>query len=319
MQRHSRPSKGIDRRREAQPVSGICDCPENRSCPPHKVRRAPLPSITPATPSRRGAMVGPCLNRPMAKDADEPDIAHLGLAPWEIDGAWRETRVDIGPEAGPMDSDRPLTGVVFAWLDVVTGMPPSGAMNPTVDLQVRLFRPLRHGTVHFRARTLRLGRTLYVGEVEIRQERSGPPVGVALATFLNQPIPFPNRADPRWRQVPRAGGRPPGGIDGARRLSPGVLELDADLETPQGTVGGATLGRLVESAAVDIFDTAVAVDELDVRFLRRVRRGPIRTAARVVGRRDDATTVRVEVVDAGDDARLVTYALAVCRPTGASG
>ena len=93
-----------------------------------------------------------------------------------------------------------------------------------------------------------------------------------------------------------------------------MLELEVDLETPQGTVGGATLGRLAEAAAVDVFDTAVAVDELDVRFLRRVRRGPIRTAAMVLGRREEATTLRVEVVDAGDNDRLVTYALAVCRP-----
>jgi acyl-coenzyme A thioesterase PaaI-like protein len=250
----------------------------------------------------------------MSEQGYQPTIGLLGLTPWVIDGEWRDTQIELQPEGDHVASERPLMGVLFSWLDVATGMPPSGAMNPTVDLQVRLFAAPRHGTVFFRARTLRLGRTLYVGEVEIRQEQGGPLLGIAVATFMNQPVPFPDRAGPAWNRAARRGRRPTDGVADAHRLGPGVLELEVDLETPQGTVGGATLGRLAEAAAVDVFDTAVAVDELDVRFLRRVRQGPIRTSADVVGGRDGTSTVRVEVIDTGHLDRLVTYALAVCRP-----
>jgi acyl-coenzyme A thioesterase PaaI-like protein len=241
------------------------------------------------------------------------------LGPWVLDGEWRHTEGRIGPEDCIEGTDRPSTGVLFAYLDVVTGSPPSGIMNPTVDLQVRLLSRPRSGTIRFTARTLRLGRSLYVGEAEMRHSDGGTPFGIALATFINQPIPFPERHDPE-----RDGPEGPEGartsfyrFSGARRVGPGMFELIADIHTPQGTVGGATLGRLAEMTAVDLMRGAgagvVAVDELDVRFLHKVRRGPLVSTGTVLGERAGATTVRVEVTDSGDDDRLVTYALAVCR------
>jgi acyl-coenzyme A thioesterase PaaI-like protein len=246
------------------------------------------------------------------------------LGPWVLDGEWRHTEGRIGPEDCIEGTDRPSTGVLFAYLDVVTGSPPSGIINPTVDLQVRLFSRPRSGTIRFTARTLRLGRSLYVGEAEMRHEDEETPFGVALATFVNQPIPFPERHDPE-REGPdaRDGARKSFyRFAGARRVGPGTFELVADINTPQGTVGGATLGRLAEMTALDVMSAAgtgvVAVDELDVRFLNKVRRGPLLSMGTVLGEREGAATVRVEVTDSGDDDRLVTYALAVCRPVRAS-
>lgn len=241
-------------------------------------------------------------------------VAFAGLSPWEVDGQWRHRRLTLGPDTCIEGTDRPLTGVLFAWLDVVTGSPPSGDMNPTVDLQVRLFSVPRCGVVDLRARTLRLGRTLYVGEVEMHQDGTEGPVGVALATFMNQPVPFPNQPDPAV--AAQGGDRRTrySALTGARRLAPGTLELDVDLRTPQGTVGGATLGRLAELAALDLLGNTAGVDELDLRFLNKVKVGPIRAAATVLGRREEATTVRIEISDVGGEDRLVTYALAVCRP-----
>jgi acyl-coenzyme A thioesterase PaaI-like protein len=203
--------------------------------------------------------------------------------------------------------------VLFAHLDAVIGSPPSGPMNPTVDLQLRLFAPPRTGTVHFRARTLRLGRMLYVGEAELRHSPGEQPFGVGVATFVNAPVPFPDRVRP---EAARGGRLTYGHLRSAERVAPGIFELTADLDTPQGTVGGAELGLLAELAARDLFARGggVVVDELDVRFLNKVRAGPLRATASRLGRRDDVTTVRIEVVDAGHDDRLVTYAVAACRP-----
>ena len=241
-----------------------------------------------------------------------------GVGSWVLDGEWRHAWVDIGPEGCIEGTDRPLTGVLFAYLDVVTGSPPSGAMNPTVDLQIRLFSRPRQGRVRFTARTLRLGRTLYVGEAELRHEDTGAPFGVGVATFVNQPIPFPERTTGSTGD-PTAG-RPESvyaALAGAKRVGVGAFELEADIHTVQGTVSGATLGRLAERAAMDLLAAesikGSAVDELDVRFLNKVRVGPLVAAATELGRRDGAVTIRVEIRDLGDRDRLVTYALAICR------
>jgi acyl-coenzyme A thioesterase PaaI-like protein len=237
-----------------------------------------------------------------------------GLTSWVIDGAWRHTDVEIGPDACIEGTHRPLTGVLFAYLDAVTGSPPSGPMNPTVDLQIRLFAAPRPGTVRFRARTLRLGRLLYVGEAELRHRADERPFGVGVATFVNAPVPFPDRVP--VASAARVDRLTYGPLRGPERIAPGTFEYAADLNTPQGTVGGAELGLLAELAARDVLagDGPVALDELDVRFLNKVRVGPLRATASPLGRRDNATTVRIEIVDAGHDDRLVTYALAACRP-----
>jgi acyl-coenzyme A thioesterase PaaI-like protein len=239
---------------------------------------------------------------------------------WVLDGEWRHRRVHLGADTCLAGTDRPLTGVLFGHLDIVTGTPPSGPMNPTVDLQIRLFSPPSVGTIVFTARTLRLGRTLYVGEAEMRNEGDSSPFGIGIATFVNQPVPFPERSDPGmggrsdWSEFHGRGMTPLG----TRRVAAGTLELAADLNTPQGTVSGATLGRLVEATALDLFaeSGSQVVDELDVRFLNKVKRGPLVASAALLARRDDSVTVRVDVRDAGDADRLVTYALAVCRGVG---
>ena len=243
-----------------------------------------------------------------------------GLSPWIPDGEWRHTQVRIGPESCAPGTGRPLTGVLFAYLDVVTGSPPSGAMNPTVDLEIRLFSAPKCGIVRFRARTLRLGRTLYVGEAELRHEDDEEPFAAGVATFVNGPLPFPERGQPDTEQGDHSGvGLSYRPLTGVERVSAGCLQMEADIETVQGTVSGATLGRLVEMSAVDLLSGSDAVvDELEVRFLNRVRVGPLRATADVLGRRDGTTTVRVEVLDLGDGGRLVTYGLALCRPRGGS-
>jgi acyl-coenzyme A thioesterase PaaI-like protein len=235
------------------------------------------------------------------------ELVRHGFTPWMLDGAWRHTSVQLGPEVCLPGTDRPSIGALAACVDAVSGLPPSGLMNPTIDLQVRLLGAPRAGTIHLAGRTLRLGRTLFVGEVELRHGPGEPPFGTGMATFLNQRIPFPERMAREAPVVPHTW------LGGARRRAPGVVEVEAELDTPQGTVPGATLALLCERAVNDLAGDVV-VEELDVRFLHKVKVGPVRATATVVGDRGDATTVRVEVVDAGDGDRLVTYAVAVCRP-----
>jgi acyl-coenzyme A thioesterase PaaI-like protein len=250
-----------------------------------------------------------------------------GLSPWELDGDWRHTEGWIGPEGCIEGTDRPLTGVLFGYLDIVAGCPPSGPINPTVDLQVRLFSQPRQGPIRFTARTLRQGRSLYVAEIEMRHAPDEQPFGVGLATFVNRPMSVVDRTARGAGSSGESEGDIPGGegdvdvedrrsapLTGTRRLRPGCLELDASeiSNHPHRTVSGATLGRFIEQATMDLFGGAARVDELDVRFLDRVKIGPIRATATSLGGRGPTTTVRVEVVDAGHQDRLVTYGLAGC-------
>jgi len=240
-----------------------------------------------------------------------------GLGPWEVAGDWRHTEGWIGPEGCIEGTDRPRTGVLFGYLDIVAGSPPSGPINPTVDLQVRLFSQPRQGVIRFTARTLRQGRSLYVAEIEMRHADEEEPFGVGLATFINRPMALVDRTEraPGSAGEGDAEGQRFSRLAGLRRVRPGCLELDVSEMSnhPHRTVSGSTLGRLIEEACLDLFDGAVFVDELDVRFLDRVKIGPIRATATTVGSHHDATTVRIEVVDAGHQDRLVTYGLAVAR------
>jgi acyl-coenzyme A thioesterase PaaI-like protein len=239
-----------------------------------------------------------------------------GLGPWVVEGDWRHTEGWIGPEGCIEGTDRPLTGVLFGYLDIVAGSPPTGPINPTVDLQVRLFLPPRQGVIRFTARTLRQGRSLYVAEIEMRRAREAERFGVGLATFINRPMALVDRAEqePGSEWEDNLGQKRSARLAGVRRVRSGCLELDVSEMSnhPHRTVSGATLGRLIEEACMDLFSGAVLVDELDVRFLDRVKSGPIRATATPLGTRHQDTMVRIEVVDVGHQDRLVTYGLAVC-------
>src|SRR5215211_3975554 len=177
----------------------------------------------------------------------------------------------IGPEACIDGTDRPRTGVLFGHVDVVAGSPPSGPMHPTVDLELRLFEAPRSGLTHFAGRTLRLGSSLYVGEVELRHDTEAAPFGLAVATFVNGlRLPVATSDEPpEVTPTPR--------LTGADRVSAGVVQLAAQLDTPQGSVTGAVLALLAEEAAIDVVGgTGVALDELQLRFLDKVRVGPVR-------------------------------------------
>jgi acyl-coenzyme A thioesterase PaaI-like protein len=97
---------------------------------------------------------------------------------------------------------------------------------------------------------------------------------------------------------------------GARVVEPGVVEVDRRpyVMQPWGTVQGGVIALLGELAAESLMGGAVI--DLDVRYLSAVRVGPARTSATAVG----ASTVRVEVRDAGSDDRLAALVVARTLP-----
>ncbi len=96
------------------------------------------------------------------------------------------------------------------------------------------------------------------------------------------------------------------------------VEVTADLRNPAGTLQGAMVALVAESAAEDLlatrFDSPVVVVDLDLRYLRKTQAGPVRTRSRLLGTGPGAP-VQIELIDTstGEITTLV-YARGVAVP-----
>jgi len=82
----------------------------------------------------------------------------------------------------------------------------------------------------------------------------------------------------------------------------GIVEVPVtpQLLNPAGTLQGAMVALVAEAAAEDFlatrFGSPVVVTELDLRYLARTDRGPVRTCCQLLGTGPDAP-VQVELTD----------------------
>ncbi len=91
------------------------------------------------------------------------------------------------------------------------------------------------------------------------------------------------------------------------------MELRPEVSNPHGSLHGGLMTALIECGAAGVAVRAgdsenIVAGDLTVRFLSTVRVGPARVIGRVLrlGRR--AIVVAAEVIDVGDDRRLVASA-----------
>jgi uncharacterized protein (TIGR00369 family) len=111
---------------------------------------------------------------------------------------------------------------------------------------------------------------------------------------------------------------------GAVVLRPGVAELalrdDILNDHHHGTVQGGLLAALAEICATSLWGHGEAVGEahlvtdLDIRYLNRVKVGPVRASAQIVVDGWRGTVVDVTLVDAGSGMRPVAHATTTCIP-----
>ena len=87
-----------------------------------------------------------------------------------------------------------------------------------------------------------------------------------------------------------------------------------------GTVQGGILATLGELAAESLWagDEAHLVADLDIRFLNRVKVGPVRATARRVVTGRCGEVVDVTLHDAGDAMRPVAHVSTTCVPVAAA-
>ena len=214
-------------------------------------------------------------------------------------------------------TDRPRIGVLVTLVDMVAGFLPTGPVNPTVDLRISLVaRPPSTGTMYFVCRPAKLGRRLFVGETILHTGDVERPFARSTCTFMNQPM----------SQGPGSGGPAAEAIEVAsfdemlRPRHPDVYTAEMDAHPwvsngPGGTIQGGVQALLAEIAAERaVKPRELALVDLDIRFLNRVRSGPVAATAEVSPGQLDDTFVRVAITDLGDDGRLVSLVDLICRP-----
>jgi acyl-coenzyme A thioesterase PaaI-like protein len=258
---------------------------------------------------------------PITPDADEEWSAHfvsaLGIELWP-EGGITHGRAELRPEMWAPGTDVPRLGVLATMVDMVVGSPPTGAINPTVDLRVTLLaRPPAEGTVLLECRPVKVGRRLFVGETLLHTGDADHAFARSTATFMNEPIPD---ATAMFRPLPGTRLAAPSfdEILNTRILAPGLMEMDAHPRVsngPGGTIQGgaqALLGEIAAEHALEPRGRFAAVD-LDIRYLNRVRTESVVATAQVLPGELEHVTVRVPITGNGDDERIVSLVSVACR------
>jgi acyl-coenzyme A thioesterase PaaI-like protein len=214
---------------------------------------------------------------------------------------------------------RVRTAVLATVVDVVAGHAPEGPVGPTVDLRLQIDSdPPTDGRVHLVSRPLRVGTRFVVGQTELRGDGGGPPFARATTTFLNNRIgdglaswagtvpPMPEACfdelvrytvvDDRtleWHPDPRVM------IHEGTVVQGGAQALFAELAAQHALAGGRPM---------------VAAD-LDVRYLGRLRDGPLVALVQPVARQDGRLAARVVLTNRdGERDGIVAFADVTLAP-----
>jgi uncharacterized protein (TIGR00369 family) len=241
-------------------------------------------------------------------------IDELGFEHWFADGQSRG-RARVVPGLCVPGTPFVRIGVLAILADLVSGQPESGPVTPTTDLSVHLVRVRPMEWVYLAATVLKAGASLLFVETMLTADDEQEPFATSLATFMTRPVErldHPDPVDVRLEQ-------PFAARIGAEVLRPGVVEMaprDDILNVFHGTVKGGILATLGELAAESLWAGGEPhlVTDLDIRFLNRVKVGPVRATARrvVAGRRGEV--VDVSLHDAGDAMRPVAHVSTTCVP-----
>jgi acyl-coenzyme A thioesterase PaaI-like protein len=253
---------------------------------------------------------------------DDPEstsfVGALGIQLWTDSGV-THGRSELMPAMWRPGTQRPRLGVLATLADIVAGMPPTGALTPTVDLNIQLMAPPPSvGTLHAVCLPTKAGRRLFVGEILI--DSGAEPFARGTVTFLNQLMPGVHHPDRFNDRTASQLSLPPSLDDLLEATFPDertvVVECKPALNNgPGGTVQGgvqATIAELASERALASVGTFVVTD-LDIRYLGRVKVGPVAAVADVVTCGEKLAFVRVALLDAGNENRLVSAVTTVCH------
>jgi uncharacterized protein (TIGR00369 family) len=215
-------------------------------------------------------------------------------------------------------------GALLTMADTVGGMCAGLAALPgwvvSTNLMLRT-DPVRHvGPLALDGRVLRAGRTSVVIQVQIRDSGDGDRLiadGVLTSAVLDPaggPPDFgrpmvmhaPDGPDPAVPVLEFFGIEPAG--DGTV-----VMEITEGIKNPWGILHGGATAVLLDAAAAHAIGPDATTADVVMHFLRPGRVGPAVAHTQVLGERPDGHVVRVEIVDAGADDRVMVVAVATVR------
>ncbi len=211
-------------------------------------------------------------------------VGALGIE-LSIDGDLAVGRVEVQPSFLKPGTDRVRIGVLATLVDMVAGSPAHGVINPTVDLRVTMLdRAPGDGVMTLVCRPIKVGQRLFVGETVLHTGDIDRPFARSVVTFINQLI----RGGSELREpLPLTPLGAPSYDDSLllREPTPGVYEMDAHEAVRNGFAGTiqggaqALLAELAgERALADRGDHDVV--DLEIRYVNRVRTGPVRAPRR---------------------------------------
>jgi len=242
----------------------------------------------------------------------------MGLESW-FEGETTFGKAAIGDFHRVPGTPYPRISVLATMVDVVAGSRPTGPINPTVDLRVHLMELVPMSSVRVRCDVLRAGRRLFVAHSLLYADDAERPFGRSVVTFMNRQMHIPSPGAERLtpRPPPQVGGR----VDDLLSVRPAdemTVEIDPTpglSNGPGGTVQGGVLALLGELATERALGhPAVAVTDLDIRYLSPVRVGPVQAKAEVHFEAGSQPAADVRITDAGNAGALVASVMTIaCR------
>jgi len=244
----------------------------------------------------------------------------------EPDDYSAEGTVEIGPYLQAEGVAWPNMAVLLTLADVLIGRLASRHSAPrisvTADLGVRLFKAAGVERISCRARLVKVGGTMTVGDATFYSERSEERIGTSLGTFLASPRPVDEVPDgfPSELRVEQTRARTLFEHVGVSIPETGVAEVGAIRQelghATQSLQGGvvALLGEAATYSAVGALDgPPQVVDSLEVHYVAAGRVGPFRAVAEPIEWSPARCALRVEVSDLGRD-RVIALIDTTTRP-----
>lgn len=242
-------------------------------------------------------------------------VSELGLGLEQVGDELHAT-AEITPFMHVPATTTVRTSILAIWVDVLTGVQCMGLFGGrvpvTLDLTIDVLHPvLAYGRVEAVARTVKVGRSVAVAEVEFRTQDSADCFALGSASFMAAPdaaLTLP----PRTKQLSVFGrdraqlSQPFAERVGTAHVEPGVVSLDRrpDGLNSSNTINGGLIALVVEEAALSGTPVGTTLASMALRYLRPARVGPVIGRASSYGR-----TARVEVRDGGADDRLAVLAM----------
>ena len=215
-------------------------------------------------------------------------LQELGFAV-RLDGETLHGTASITPYMHVPGTDCLRASILASWADMLCGLLSmrafGGRVSVTLELDVHLYRPAPGwGTVTATGRTVKAGRSVFVGEVEFADAR-GEVFGFSAASFMAAPDAALRPTRPTNLDIPAQGtllSMPLAERADCKRQAPGVavLHKSEDGLNVVKTVHGGLIALAAEEAVLSLAP-GTSLSSLAVRYLQPVRVGPAVATASV--------------------------------------